>query len=268
MDCPPPRLIRQPVAPMYAACDLLSEQGSQALLGMPVTVLEESAGWGRVLTPDGYRGWVEAAAVGTAPRDWAGPWVEVEDLWANLRRRPDFRLAAVLQAPIGTRLPRRGEHERWTGVLLPDGSEAWTETHRVRAVETGPGRPLSPRAVCRTARRFLGVPYLWGGCSPQGLDCSGIVQLVLRLHGVRITRDAHEQAAEGDACPNPAAADLVFFHGEGAPERITHVGMLLSGGRFIHASGGDRVRVNRLTDAPYAERVHSFRRFVPRRDGK
>ena len=82
-----------------------------------------------------------------------------------------------------------------------------------------------------TARAFLGTPYLWGGTSGHGIDCSGFVQQVYRLNGVGLGRDADQQALEGRAANTPNAGDLLFF---GSPT-VTHVAMSLGGDDFIHA---------------------------------
>ena len=96
----------------------------------------------------------------------------------------------------------------------------------------------------------------------MGLDCSGFVQLVLRLHGVELFRDAHQQAEQGVPSPEPDSGDLVFFGGEEQPERITHVGMMLDRRRFIHARGSDCVRIDALADEPYGRRFRCARRYL------
>jgi gamma-D-glutamyl-L-lysine dipeptidyl-peptidase len=259
-----PTLTGRPVVPVFRSPDALSEQVTQALLAQPVTVLEERAGWRRVRTPDGYEGWAEAETLMDAPAGWAEPWAEATDLWINLRAAPDFRLAAALHAVVGTRLPLVGEVEGWIQLLAPDGRGLWTESHRAREVDGRTERPAAPGAVCRTARRFIGVPYLWGGSSPVGLDCSGFVQLVMRLHGVPLLRDAYQQAEQGEPVEAPHAADLVFFARGERSEQVSHVGMMLDGHRFIHAAGGDCVRINHLSDAEYAGQLRCARRFIPR----
>lgn len=242
-------LIAAPVAPMFAAPDAASEQVSQALLGMAVRVVEERGEWSRLRTPDGYEGWAASSGLTAAPEGWTAPFREVDDLWANLRAASDSRQAAVLHAPIGTQLPQCGEAAGWVQLLLPDGRRLWTEAHRARPKGVGPCRSRSRSAMIRTARRFLGVPYLWGGNSPWGLDCSGFVQLVYRLHGYSLRRDAHMQFADGTPAGAPIGGDLVFFGPEGQPECITHVGMMLDDRRYIHAKGSACVRIDVLDPA-------------------
>src|SRR5207237_7800243 len=137
----------------------------------------------------------------------------------NLRSRADYRMPPRQVAFIGTELPLRARQAGWLGVSLPAGGLGWLEEHRgcVHRSE-GSAAALTSAAVLATARRFLGVPYLWGGCSPLGLDCSGFVQLVYRLHGIMLPRDADKQAyvgrlvhmLEADRSASFAACDVVF----------------------------------------------------------
>ncbi len=259
----PTLIVRRTVAPMHRNASSRTEQVSQTWLGTPVSVHERRGGWLRIGTPDGYAGWVSGGACGTPPAGWQGPWLEVTDRWANFRIAPDSRLAACKLATIGTRLPYLGQNDRWTEALLPDGRRAWTESHRVARVE-GLDRGSDAASVLATAHRFLGVPYLWGGCTPLGLDCSGFVQLVMRLHGLELPRDAYQQMECGQivAPENTAAADLVFFGPQGpASARVTHIGIALGDRQFIHAAGSAEVRINELTDAAY-DRIYAGTRRV------
>jgi gamma-D-glutamyl-L-lysine dipeptidyl-peptidase len=264
-------VVRVSVAPVLAARSMTSEQVTQAVLGAPVSVLERSARWARVRMEDEYEGWISAGHLVPAFGE-RREWVRMTDLWVNLRTRPDYRMPARVVATVGVRLPLQARKPGWLGVTLPGGGVGWLEETRGQVeAEEAHVPPPSAGELLETARRFLEVPYLWGGCSPWGLDCSGFVQLVYRLHGIRLPRDAGPQAGVGEpvALDGHAAldavlapGDAVFFHGEEARDRITHVALALGDGEFIHAAGGDRVRIDAWDDSPYTRRVVGARRYL------
>ena len=138
----------------------------------------------------------------------------------------------------------------WCRVRLPEGS-AWMRAAGLRAVPA-PGAPLCIETLLADARRLLGVPYLWGGASARGTDCSAYVQMLFRMQGRELRRDAHLQTRHGR--PVPAAAlrpgDLLFF-GHSRRGTPTHVGLSLGEGRYIHAhdSGEHCVGISALADA-------------------
>ncbi|HYE58275.1 MAG TPA: C40 family peptidase, partial [Rhodothermales bacterium] len=110
-----------------------------------------------------------------------------------------------------------------------------------------------PEALVSTAKTLLGAPYLWGGTSTKGMDCSGFTKTVYLLHGLILPRDANQQADAGEAVDDAGdfsklqPGDLLFFGRkaqEGRAESIVHVGMWIGGGEFIHAAG--RVRINSM----------------------
>src|SRR5512143_240280 len=208
---------------MLAAPDEGAEVVSQATLGQVVDVVETRGTFARVRTPDRYEGWLPRASVSSytdaaTPRyARAGRVVEVTRLMAYLYRGADVSAARPrTSAPLATRLEvADGPGEDWLAVRLPSGDAAYVQAGDVKAVDPrAPPRRGSPEEVLATARRFLGVPYLWGGMTARGLDCSGLVSRVYGANGVGLPRDALLQFESPDLVPvergDLQPADLVF----------------------------------------------------------
>lgn len=242
---------------------------SQATLGTVVRLLEARSGWAFVEMPDRYQGWVRDRALRRgAPLPGSGRGdrvVEVASLFANIYREPDVTSAAPLaQAPLLARLQIAEDAGEWKKVLLPDGRAGWV--HRGDLARPEVRRPTLDRSedVAASAFRFLGLPYLWGGTTPFGLDCSGLAQLVYRLHGFLLPRDADQQFADprlrsiGREALRPG--DLVFF-GPGG-RGITHVGIALGGHDFVSATTyrAPAVRIDSLEDPYWAKLYCGARR--------
>lgn len=220
-----------------------SEQVTQALQGEVLEPLLHEEGWLLARLPDRYLGWV---------RDWHVQLVDAETPRAHAARadaRIALPLARVRQAPrgdaaacaesvMGTAVVRRASRSGWTEIELPGGRCGWVEEGELRAhVDRWDGAAAS---VLATLKLFLGVPYLWGGKSPKGFDCSGLVQFVYGLHGTPLPRDSDQQFECGEPVSEFAAGDLLFF----GTDRVSHVGVALDGRDFIHARG--EVRHNSL----------------------
>jgi cell wall-associated NlpC family hydrolase len=261
----PPReaVVTVAVENMYGSADDTANVVSQATLGQVVEVLETSGVYARVRTPDAYEGWIPRAAImeylDAVPRyARSGKLVEVTSLMANVYRNPDVTTARPLVlAPLASRLEVRedGPGGQWLAVRLPNGDAGYVQQGDVRPVDSTQPRPRGSGAdLVATARRFMGTPYLWGGMTVHGIDCSGLVSRVYHANGVELLRDADLQFADPNAAPVAREAlepgDLLFFGKD--PASITHVGMYLGEGRFINATTHEvpAVREDRLDD-PY-----------------
>jgi cell wall-associated NlpC family hydrolase len=264
---------------MYSGPDTSKAVVSQALLGQVVDLVEEKDGFARIETPDRYQGWVPVAALFPYPDPAApryarrGTVAEVTSLMANLYRDASVTNARPKsQAPLATRLevnatavlPGGAEADRWIAVRLPDGEGAYVQRGDVRIGDAAAARVTgSGSDLVATARRFLGVPYLWGGMSFHGVDCSGLVSRAYAANGIDLLRDADIQFADprGIAVERSAMqpGDLLFF-GNG---KITHVGMYVGEGRFISATTYQTpvVHENSLDDPHWAPLFRGARRM-------
>jgi hypothetical protein len=222
------------------------EMGSQLLLGEVVRVIRRTAGDRWLLienATDRYRGWVRSWGVALAAPRQVAAWrrrarTRASALWMEVRESPG---RGPLVTPLfwGSRVIAGRAEARFRRVELPDGVRGWVEA---RGLEPGSARP---RPLQERAKELLGIPYLWGGRTPAGLDCSGLVQMILAEQGVQVPRDAGDQERAARPLPRggrPRTGDLAFFGPPRGP--AGHVGIMVGDGLYLHARG--RVRVNSL----------------------
>ena len=236
------------VCNLRATADFDAEMVSQALLGTPVHILQISDNgnpWPQVQTPDTYTGWVHYAAITRMSRDaWnAAPKAVVTALYGTVYQDSSRRSPAVSDIVGGDRLKYLGCKGCWLKVGFPDGREGFI--HKSEAMREADWRKQldqSPEAILKSALSMMGTPYLWAGMSPKGMDCSGFVRTVLFLHDIIIPRDSGPQSRVGERILDPAQlqpSDLVFFGrwNEDGTSSVSHVGIYLGNGRFIHSLG-------------------------------
>ena len=194
---------------------------SQRLAGHRLTVLEEREPWLRIRGEDDYEGWVHRGYVSTDG--------------SNRYQRRRTSLGCVVRDPRGWSRPLP------LGALVPD--DAQLESGEAVPANDITGRfPRNADAITRSAvSLFAGTPYQWGGITPWGADCSGLVQTIFGLHGIAAPRDASQQAGIGAAIESHpdalSAADLLFFS-DRPDRRITHVAISLGGPRLVHLALG------------------------------
>ena len=261
----------QPVASLHSRPEAQSDVVSQAIFGSHARLLEVRHGWAKVKSEDNYEGWMETAALrllGGGEKPYASPGraVVVESLFANLYREPDLTkhkplLTLHFEARLEVVAESTREEDRWLEVRLPDGRRAWVQQGDVLAG----GAPLGVGEVIALAKRFIGLPYLWGGTSSYGFDCSGFTQMLVRRRGVIMPRDAAPQARwEGSFAIDRfqlQPGDLLYF-GD-SEEKITHTGMYIGSGEFIHATTNGRpvVQISRLAEEPWTTLLKKCRRL-------
>ncbi|MFE9813327.1 NlpC/P60 family protein [Streptomyces sp. NPDC005548] len=235
--------------------DLLGRTETQLLLGDEVEVLEESGGWSCIRIPDqpaarmdprGYPGWLPTRQL----RRLDGSPPKAERLVC--RRRTALHTApagpvAVAGVCYGTRLRVLGDAiDGWLPVgSLGHGRNLWVAA---QAMAT-PDNPGGGAGLLAAADMFLGTPYLWGGLTPHGIDCSGLVHLIYRRYGVQVPRNSEDQQEQASPVPlgNERPGDLYFFtRGE---EPAHHVGFVIRRGVMLDACyTAGRVTAHVLTD--------------------
>ena len=224
-------IARSAITPIYAQPSLRAEQVSQLVLG-ETGLVEESAGeWRRIRCDhDGYQGWVHAGYV-----------VETDGVAADRWRREagGWSLGATLGvAGQRVRLPLRARAAlEGAKVRLPDGRRAELVEGDLPAVghATAAARAQAPERWA--LERFEGAPYEWGGVTPWGVDCSGLVQTTFAARGLALPRDAALQVDTGAAVQVGAhrPGDLLFFRGENG-DHITHVAFAAEADTLIHST--------------------------------
>lgn len=265
----PTRTVIRPVVNMYRSASADTDVVSQAIYATPVTVLEEKDGWANIKTPDQYTGWVEAASL--LPAKDGEPYasgknvVQVRSLFAHIYRETDVtKHAPLLTVPFETKLELNGgnarKSERWSEVRLPDGRAGFIQNGDIGPVTSN----LTIEDTIALARKFMGLPYTWGGTSSYGYDCSGFTQMLMRQRGYLMPRDADVQAAWSQFAPvekaDLKAGDLLYFGS--SPKRITHTGMYIGDGLFINATTHEHpmVRIDNLNEAYWTKLLVAARR--------
>lgn len=243
---------------------------TQALLGDRVVVTALSGSWAKVVVPDqptpldgrGYPGWVPTVQL-TAVQPAAGSQVATVVSRTAWLRTDDADQRSVVEVSFGTRLPRTSSVGGWVRVSVPPGRVLRVAAADVSLTASGaPARSATGSGLAASATTFVGLPYLWAGSSGFGLDCSGLVWLVHRVHGLTIPRDAGPQSSDGtrvDAA-RLAAGDLMFYASGGV---VHHVTMYVGGGRMVHAPGtGSAIQTIPVSTASLVAEFVGARRYL------
>ena len=256
-------IVRVSWAPLRREPSHRSEMTSQLVLGEVVELLDASAeAWLAIRASDGYEGHVTAGSLRQVGETDAAAWTAAADgfsLGTELEPAVPPGEVSAGDAPWGARLARAGAG----GFLVPDGERV--NAQRPERIVFGIERALAYEgeavAAARTAREWLGTPYHWGGRIRAGADCSGFVQAVYALHGLRLPRDSRDQLAAGPRLPDDLdhaatgrPGDLWFFAWDGRP--VSHVGICLDEGRMIHASETRGVvAIDRMGEGEFGRRL-------------
>lgn len=235
------------------------ELASQALMGTPVRILEkEDNGWLLIQTPDQYISWVDRGAITMMNKEgidrWkAAPKVIYTRSYGSAYSEPNEESATVSDLVAGCMMELVAEKGDFYQVLFADQRTGFVLKIESKVYNEWLAKmSVSEESLVKTSKRLMGVPYLWGGTSFKGVDCSGFTKTIYFLNGIVLPRDASQQVMIGETIDKTGnwnelkLGDLLFFgeKREDGSERVVHVAMWLGNGEFIHAS--DKVRVNSM----------------------
>ncbi len=245
-----------------------SELATQALLGTPLRVWKKEGNFYLVQTPDDYLGWLDAGgAICMDASQWEA-WMQSERAIVTTDYVFAYEQAAETSQKItdllaGNILQTIENQGRFTKVKLPDGRTGHVLTNHLAPLRQWlDSRQPDAAHIIATAMEMMGRPYLWGGTSGKGMDCSGFTKMVFFLNGLLLPRDASQQVLIGDpietdtTLANLLPGDLLFFGKKATPdqrEKITHVAIYLGDGKIIHASTRVEIESLRRGEADFAE---------------
>jgi len=245
------------------------ESGTQALMGMPVRILEENDDdWYRCINMEGYTAWVITRSVKAMTKAeyeeyLAKPKVFVNKKYSTLYSEKNVSSLPVSDLVWGCILIDEGRQGVWRKVSVADGRTGYVPEEDVIDLNKWMDNAVpTEKNIVETAKQFCGFPYVWGGTSIKGVDCSGLTKSAYFLNGYVLRRDASQQCKTGDsvdvhkfvegtytkaALANLRPGDLLFFGRKaenGRKERVTHVAIYMGDGKIIHSS--NIVRINSL----------------------
>lgn len=244
---------------------------TQVLYGQEVLLVEEKDEWAHVIVPEqpsskneiGYPGWVPKAQLVQSKPDWniqEGPVVVVTKTKARLHQEKDLELS------FQTILPLLREEDDKVIVKTPDGGQGGLAWEHVVVCESLADRYKGTGSdIVAAGEQFLGLPYLWGGMSSYGYDCSGFSYSMCKANGYTIPRDAHDQANSGkqvDIHSGLKPGDLLFFAYEEGKGKIHHVGIYYGDGKLLHSPNtGKTIEIIPLAGTIYEQELCAARRY-------
>ena len=243
----------QPVVEMREDASHETRVVSQTYFAEEVEIIGAKAPWIRISTEDGYAGWIELDKLTNRKTPYKTD-LKTSRLKAHLYWVKDTEWGPALSVPYQTRLKMLDDQDpRWIQVQLPNDHICYIQRGDVEKEAA-----LSNKSdLIEFSKKFLNLPYTWGGRSSFGYDCSGFVQMLYRQINISLKRDSKDQVNDERfreiAIEDLEPGDLIFF-GK-ADKRITHVGMSIGDGQFIHSVVQENmpwIRISKLSDLQWS----------------
>lgn len=239
------------VANMRSKPSHSAELSSQALMGMPVKLIERQGDWWLSETPEGYEGWINNSSLAVKTPQEMKQWrsadraVVTSVYQTRCYKSPDnHRVNNVVSDLVnGDIVELRDEKavDGMSAIKLPDGRNAWVNSGDISTIEEWAHQKFDAQKILDMAYSMFGQPYLWGGTSTKSLDCSGLTKVCYLANGIILRRNASQQARTGkyiapENWRECQPGDLVFF-GNSKTGKVTHVGIYEGDGNYVHSSG-------------------------------
>jgi cell wall-associated NlpC family hydrolase len=252
-------IVRLSVANIRSKPSHPAELATQALMGSTVNILKKENGWYLVQTPDGYISWVDDDGIHPITKEEVKNWknskrVIITEQYTSAFAEPGTNSKKISDLVDGNILKKISNTGKFTEVGFPDGRVGFVISSHLKDFGIWAKNAVADKnTIIKTAFNFMGLPYLWGGTSSKGVDCSGFTKTVFFLNGVVMPRDASQQVNVGELVDtennfdNLQEGDLLFFGkkaSEDNKEKITHVAIYIGEGKYIHSAG--IVRINSL----------------------
>ncbi len=259
-------VVRISVAQLRRHPDEVHEIVDQAMMGSELRILKiKNKYWVYCQLDDEYLGWMTISSIKIGDQNFIRQWREQDKLvitanFGQVWEKPSLKsIRSVSDVVKGNKLINRGLNMGWYQVKLPDGRVGYIQSDLVTNENkfNDDSKFKSIDKLLNTAYRFLGLPYLWGGRSTKGFDCSGFSQTVFKLNGISLPRDANMQVNSGievtidDSLKNFKPGDLLFFGKD--IDHIFHVGIYIGNDQFIHSDGLVRINSFNPKDEHYSE---------------
>ena len=255
-------LVKLSIATLRTEAKHSAEVATQGIMGAPVKVLQKDGEWYRVQMADDYIAYVPESSLAFKTESQMKSWRHAKRYIVTCY---DSRLVTeahgdetVSDLVMGHILEFKAESGKWIKLATPDGRVGWVDAADVAELSQWSQQGFSAAQIEKTARRMMGSSYLWGGTSTKVTDCSGLTKVSYLSNGIILQRDASQQALTGKIFKKGTdwhqyeTGDLLFFGNE-KTGRVTHVGLYLRDGKYIHCSG--QVKINSLdpkaSDYPY-----------------
>ncbi len=246
-------IVQYSVVNMRAQSVFQSELVNQVLLGTIVPVLDKRDEFYLIRNWDGYQGWISRHGLVPGDKKLAERWLKsqqvmVRENYGVVYSQPQDESDIITDLVPCAVLRKTGVIEGYVTIEMPDGQAGYVKKEILIDKDQQEKIEISGKKIIRQARKFLGIPYLWGGNSSKGFDCSGLVQTVFRLLNVELPRDSGPMSRIGETIlleggpDNFKVGDLLFF-GKSV-KRINHVAIYIGEGFYIHSRG--KVGINSL----------------------